>query len=165
MSAPIGWPSGSDAVTVSVSFWFSAIVAADGAVTTGMRSTFVTRTSVVSLPLIALTLPAEKITAARVPRLAAAQHRLLASAAAHTAVGGRLVYSVCSLEREEGEDQVAAFLKAYPDFTLDPIASGEGGSPEASLAPEGWLRILPHHMAGGLDGFFIARFRRAGGSG
>jgi 16S rRNA (cytosine967-C5)-methyltransferase len=92
--------------------------------------------------------------------LAGAQAALLAAAAARTRPGGRLVYSVCSLEREEGEDQVRAFLAADPAFALDPIAAGEAGSPAASLAPEGWLRILPHQAAGGLDGFFIARFRR-----
>ncbi|HEY7853476.1 MAG TPA: RsmB/NOP family class I SAM-dependent RNA methyltransferase [Caulobacteraceae bacterium] len=92
--------------------------------------------------------------------LAMAQARLLGEAAARVRPGGRLVYSVCSLEREEGEDQVRGFLAAFGAFTLDPIAPGEGGSPPASLAPEGWLRILPHHLAGGLDGFFIARFRR-----
>ena len=92
--------------------------------------------------------------------LAGVQARLLASAAARVKPGGRLVYSVCSLEREEGEDQVGGFLAAHADFALDPPAPGEGGAPAASLAPEGWLRILPHHLAGGLDGFFIARFRR-----
>jgi 16S rRNA (cytosine967-C5)-methyltransferase len=92
--------------------------------------------------------------------LAGAQTSLLAGAAGRVAAGGRLVYSVCSLEREEGEDQVRGFLAAHADFALDPIGPGEGGGPAASLAPEGWLRILPHHLAGGLDGFFIARFRR-----
>jgi 16S rRNA (cytosine967-C5)-methyltransferase len=71
--------------------------------------------------------------------------------------GGRLVYCVCSLEPEEGEAQVESFLKGHPEFRLDPIAPGEGGAPEASLAPEGWLRILPHHRPGGTDGFFIVR--------
>jgi 16S rRNA (cytosine967-C5)-methyltransferase len=92
--------------------------------------------------------------------LAATQAKLLASAAARVRPGGRLVYSVCSLEREEGEDQARAFLAAVPDFTLDPVAAGEAGAPADSLAPEGWLRVLPHHIDGGLDGFFIARFRR-----
>jgi 16S rRNA (cytosine967-C5)-methyltransferase len=92
--------------------------------------------------------------------LAGAQAALLAAAAARTRPGGRLVYSVCSLEREEGEDHVGAFLAAHPSFALDPIAAGEGGAPAASLAEHGWLRILPHHGSGGLDGFFIARFRR-----
>ncbi|MEP6968298.1 MAG: RsmB/NOP family class I SAM-dependent RNA methyltransferase [Pseudomonadota bacterium] len=93
--------------------------------------------------------------------MAAIQAALLAAAAARVKAGGRLIYSVCSLEREEGEDQIGAFLDARADFALDPIAAGEGGAPAASLAPEGWLRILPHHAPGGLDGFFIARLRRA----
>ena len=97
--------------------------------------------------------------------LAMAQARLLGQAASRVLPGGRLVYSVCSLEREEGEDQIRGFLAAFPDFSIDPVAAGEGGSPAASLAPDGWLRIMPHHQAGGLDGFFIARFVRGAASG
>jgi 16S rRNA (cytosine967-C5)-methyltransferase len=93
--------------------------------------------------------------------LAAVQSKLLDAAARRTRPGGRLVYCVCSLEPEEGEGQVAAFLGRTPDLTLDPIAPGEGGAPAASLRPDGTLRILPHHMAGGLDGFYVARFRKA----
>lgn len=96
-----------------------------------------------------------------IARLAASQSRLLDAAAAHTAPGGRLVYSVCSLEPEEGEAQVEAFLARHADFALEPISAGEGGAPEASLLADGTLRILPHHLPGGLDGFFIARFKRA----
>jgi 16S rRNA (cytosine967-C5)-methyltransferase len=92
--------------------------------------------------------------------LAAAQARLLASAAGRVNPGGQLVYAVCSLEREEGEDQARAVLAAHADLALEPIAAGEGGAPAASVTPEGWLRILPHHLDGGLDGFFVARFRR-----
>ena len=95
-----------------------------------------------------------------VATLVGVQSALLSSAAGRVARSGTLVYSVCSLEPEEGEGQVRAFLSAHGDFTLDAIAPGEGGSPVVSLAPEGWLRILPHHMDGGLDGFFIARFKR-----
>jgi 16S rRNA (cytosine967-C5)-methyltransferase len=92
--------------------------------------------------------------------LSGVQAGLLASAAGRVTPGRRLIYSVCSLETEEGEAQIRAFLAARADFSLDPMAAGEGGAPAESLAPEGWLRILPHHMAGGLDGFFIARLRR-----
>ena len=93
--------------------------------------------------------------------LAALQTRLLDSAAARVRPGGRLVYSVCSLELEEGEAPVRAFLAARADFALDSAAPGEAGAPLASLAPEGWLRVLPHHLEGGIDGFFVARMRRA----
>lgn len=92
--------------------------------------------------------------------LVAAQARLLAAAARRVRPGGVLVYSVCSLEPEEGEAQARAFLTAQPEFALNRVVAGEGGAPVASVTPEGWLRILPHHADGGLDGFFIARFRR-----
>jgi 16S rRNA (cytosine967-C5)-methyltransferase len=98
---------------------------------------------------------------ADIPRLAAAQARLLDSAAGRVKPGGRLVYCVCSLEPEEGEGQVAALLARRPDLAADPIAPGEGGAPAASLTPDGALRILPHHRDGGTDGFYIARLRRA----
>lgn len=92
--------------------------------------------------------------------LAAAQSRLLDATARRVRPGGRLVYCVCSLETEEGEGQVAAFLKRSADFALDPIAPGEGGAPPESRRPDGTLRILPTHRPGGTDGFFVARFAR-----
>jgi len=92
--------------------------------------------------------------------LAQVQARMLDSAARRVKPGGRLVYCVCSLEPEEGEAQVAAFLKRTPFMSRDPICGGEGGSSVASLSSTGDLRILPHHHPGGTDGFFAARFRR-----
>lgn len=92
--------------------------------------------------------------------LAAVQSRLLDSAAKRTKQGGRIVYCVCSLEPEEGEAQVAAFLARHPDFSLSPIATGEGGAPAESLLADGTLRLLPHQRPGGQDGFYVARFIR-----
>ena len=74
--------------------------------------------------------------------------------------GGRLVYCVCSLEPEEGEAQTPGFLARNPEFALAPMTPGEGGAPEASLRSDGTLRILPHHLVGGTDGFFVARYIR-----
>ena len=62
---------------------------------------------------------------------------------------------------EEGEAQLERFLAARPDFSLAPITAGEGGAPEQSLRRDGTLRILPHHMPGGCDGFFVARLVRS----
>ncbi len=95
-----------------------------------------------------------------IAQLAGVQTRLLDAAAARVAPGGRLVYCVCSLETEEGEAQARAFLRRHPDFAIAAIAAGEGGAPDTSVTVEGWLRILPHHLQGGLDGFFVARFSR-----
>lgn len=96
--------------------------------------------------------------------LADVQHRLLDAAAARVRPGGRLVYCTCSLEREEGEGQIPAFLRRNPDFRLTPADPAAVGAPEAALAPEGWLRLLPSQWPdhGGLDGFFIARLDRVG---
>lgn len=96
-----------------------------------------------------------------VASLAAVQSKILDSAADRLKPGGQLVYCVCSLEPEEGEAQVEAFLARRKDMVLEPIQPGEGGSPEASLTSRGTLRLLPHHRDGGQDGFFAARFRKA----
>jgi len=95
-----------------------------------------------------------------IAKLAGVQARLLKAAAARVAPGGRLIYCVCSLEPEEGEAQIDDFLKRHDDFRLSTITAGEGGAPETSVTEAGWLRVLPHHMEGGLDGFFVARLTR-----
>ncbi|WP_292031091.1 RsmB/NOP family class I SAM-dependent RNA methyltransferase [Brevundimonas sp. UBA2416] len=99
---------------------------------------------------------------ADVAKLADVQHRLLDAAAVRVRPGGRLVYCVCSLEREEGETQIIAFLRRNPAFRTAPAVPAEVGAPDEALTPEGWLRILPSMWAekGGLDGFFIARLDR-----
>jgi 16S rRNA (cytosine967-C5)-methyltransferase len=94
----------------------------------------------------------------QIAELAELQAELLARAADWLTPGGTLVYATCSLERAEGEDQVARFLDHRPDFTLSPVqpdALPHGIAP----TPEGWLRTLPDTLAGagGTDGFFIAR--------
>lgn len=99
---------------------------------------------------------------ADVAKLADVQHRLLDAAAEKVKPGGRLVYCVCSLEREEGETQVIAFLRRNPAFRTVAAVPAEIGAPDEALTPEGWLRILPSQWAekGGLDGFFAAKLER-----
>ncbi|MCP1469959.1 16S rRNA (cytosine967-C5)-methyltransferase [Sphingobium sp. OAS761] len=97
----------------------------------------------------------------QIAELADLQALLLARAADWLSPGGRIVYATCSLERAEGEDQVAAFLSARPDFTLvpaDPAVLPAGFAPDA----RGWLRSQPDMLAdrGGIDGFFIATLVR-----
>ena len=98
-----------------------------------------------------------------IAEMAGLQHALLARAADWVRPGGTLVYATCSLEPEEGERQAEAFLAARADFALEPARAED--LPAGIVASEpGWVRTLPGTLAeqGGCDGFFIARFRRAG---
>ena len=89
------------------------------------------------------------------------QRRLLLRASQWVKPGGELVYSVCSLEPEEGERVVADFVAAQPGFRIDPPRPDELPL-FASPSTEGWVRILPGVLGdvGGLDGFFMARLVR-----
>ncbi|KQM96746.1 RsmB/NOP family class I SAM-dependent RNA methyltransferase [Sphingomonas sp. Leaf25] len=94
---------------------------------------------------------------------AALQKRLLGRAADWVKPGGRLVYATCSLEPAEGEVQLDRFLSERSDFTVEPARVDE--LPEGVVAHEsGYVRTLPGMLAeaGGMDGFFIVRLRRAG---
>ncbi len=90
----------------------------------------------------------------QIAEMAELQAKLLARASGWLNPGSTLVYATCSLEREEGEDIVAACT-----LTPDPIRADEL---PAGLQPtgDGWLRTDPGMLPeeGGLDGFFIARF-------
>ena len=99
-----------------------------------------------------------------IAKLADLQGRMIAKAATLLKPGGRLVYCTCSLEPEEGENRVAA-ATGDGALALDPVAPGELPGIAAALTPAGTLRTLPCHDAGdgvppGMDGFFVARFRR-----
>lgn len=75
--------------------------------------------------------------------------------------GGVLVYAVCSLEPEEGEDQIEQFLESHEDFTLASVKPDELPA-GISSTENGCVRTLPNMLSekGHLDGFFIARLQR-----
>ncbi|MCA1816629.1 MAG: 16S rRNA (cytosine(967)-C(5))-methyltransferase RsmB [Acidobacteria bacterium] len=94
-----------------------------------------------------------RITPADVEELAARQRRILANAARAVRAGGRLVYSTCSLEREENEAVVESFLAAHGEFR-----QMRTGAPEGLLNASGAARTFPHRD--GADGFFVAVLER-----
>jgi 16S rRNA (cytosine967-C5)-methyltransferase len=93
--------------------------------------------------------------------LAPLQADLLDAAAEMAAPGGLLVYAVCSLEPEEGIEQIESFLRRTPAFARASIEADE--VPDAQfVTASGDLRTLPHYWndKGGMDGFYAARLRR-----
>jgi 16S rRNA (cytosine967-C5)-methyltransferase len=101
-----------------------------------------------------------------IARLAALQAKLLDHAAGLVRPGGQLVYCTCSLEPEEGEAQIAAFLARDTRFARVPVRPEEVGGATELIDANGDLRTLPCHLPevagarGGLDGFFASRLHR-----
>jgi len=95
-------------------------------------------------------------------RLAAVQERLLAAAIEMLAPGGMLVYCTCSLEPQEGKQQIERLLAHGAPVKRSPVDPGEIGGLAERVSAEGDLRTLPCHLADreGLDGFFAARLMR-----
>jgi 16S rRNA (cytosine967-C5)-methyltransferase len=99
-------------------------------------------------------------------QLTGLQRRLLDRAVALAKPGGAIVYCVCSLEPEEGEQQIEALLAREAGVRRRPIRAGEVPGIADFLTPAGDLRTLPSQWSdsdprmGGLDGFFAARLER-----
>jgi 16S rRNA (cytosine967-C5)-methyltransferase len=97
-----------------------------------------------------------RIAERQITEMAQLQAALLVRAAGWLAPGGTLVYATCSLEPEEGENQVDGIALDPSPIAVTELPTG--------LAPttDGYVRTTPDMLAesGGLDGFFIARWKR-----
>ena len=80
---------------------------------------------------------------------------MLDAAGALVRPDGLLVYSTCSIEPEENQARVDAFLERHPDFALETVA---GLVPPELVDERGFYRSLPQRH--GIDGAFAARLRR-----
>lgn len=94
-----------------------------------------------------------RLRAADLARFGQRQLRMLRSAAPLLKPGGTLLYATCSVEPDEGEEVVRAFLKSSEDFFIIDDVPGVFRS-------EGYLRTYPHRH--GMDGFFGAKIGRRG---
>lgn len=96
-----------------------------------------------------------RLTPDDIPRLAELQFILLGRAALSVASGGRLVYSTCSMEREENEAVIDRFLQNGAGFRIvKPAVRAD------LITTEGFVRTFPHRN--GADGFFAAVLETAG---
>lgn len=82
------------------------------------------------------------------------QQDILSAAAGMLKPGGTLVYSTCTFNRTENEDNVALFLRRHPDFSLVPICL-------PGIAPNsGTVRLWPHRHVG--EGHFVCKMQKQG---
>lgn len=91
-----------------------------------------------------------------IPELAGLQGRILAAGARLTAPGGALVYSVCTISRQEGPEVIEDFLRRHEDFAPENLSERHPDYAAAGIGPH--LQLLPHRER--TDGFFVARLRR-----
>ena len=91
-----------------------------------------------------------------------AASELLDAAAGMVAEDGVLVFAVCSLEPEEGVEQIAHFLRRHPEFKRESLSPGDVYGLAELISVDGDLRTLPSYLSdqGGMDGFYAARLRR-----
>lgn len=96
-----------------------------------------------------------------VEALTSLQARMIDKAITMLKPGGTLVYCVCSLQREEGEQQARQALERHKKLTRIPIEGAEIGGLTEAMTRDGDLRTLPSMLGekGGMDGFFAARFK------
>jgi 16S rRNA (cytosine967-C5)-methyltransferase len=98
--------------------------------------------------------------------LTSLQQRLLDRAVELLKPGATLIYCVCSLEPEEGENQIKALLARDARIDRNPITERDVSGLNEFVTTDGDLRTLPLHLPdpdprwGGLDGFYAARLTR-----
>ncbi|MHC1721274.1 MAG: 16S rRNA (cytosine(967)-C(5))-methyltransferase RsmB [Clostridiaceae bacterium] len=83
------------------------------------------------------------------------QRSIMINAAKYTKGGGKLIYSTCTLNKDENEENVKWFLNKYPQFSLEPLNFGRFDN--VIYHPEGYVTILPNEN---MDGFFIAKMKK-----
>ena len=94
------------------------------------------------------------------------QRQLLDACSRVLRVGGILMYSVCSISKKEGEEQIASFLQNNKNFKIVPLAMSAletcGKWQQNMITPTGTLRSLPFYerQKGGMDSFFICKMQR-----
>ncbi|CAK7191828.1 Ribosomal RNA small subunit methyltransferase B [Commensalibacter sp. Nvir] len=96
-----------------------------------------------------------------IPLLVLLQKRLIKAAFKYLKKDGCLIYSVCSLQVQEAEEQ-ARYISHLPYALPMPFEAQEIPFFSKCITKEGWIRTLPwmYSEEGGIDGFFIARFKK-----
>ena len=90
--------------------------------------------------------------------LVSLQRKILSCAGRYVKPGGTLLYSTCTINPLENQENVYWFLKAFPDFYLDDIEKQLHEDLKHDVEEKGMIQLLPGvHQC---DGFFIARLKK-----
>ena len=92
---------------------------------------------------------------ARHDELLATQSAILDTAAAHLKPGGRLVYSTCTIDPSENEEQVRAFVGRHPEFR---VVTPEVAFPAGMTVGDWGALSVPTRT--GMDGFFLCAMQK-----
>ena len=92
------------------------------------------------------------------PAIVDSQKRLLNTVCRYVKPGGTLVYSTCSILPRENALQVQAFLAEHPDFSMERLPET---FPEELRKQQTAYGLQLLGCRDGVEGFFIARMRRA----
>ena len=98
----------------------------------------------------------KRLDPARQAELLATQAAILDTAAALLKAGGRMVYSTCTIEPAENQQQIAAFLQRHPEFTVVPP---KVPLPAGMQAGEYGCLSVPARTE--MDGFFLCVLQKA----
>lgn len=90
------------------------------------------------------------------------QQKLLQAVSPALAASGILLYCVCSLCKEEGEEQIENFIKQNANFQKISLQNFVPKPLKEILTEDGYIRTLPQHLSDfrGTDGFFIAKLKK-----
>lgn len=100
-----------------------------------------------------------KLTQAMTEELSGLQKQILTQARTYVKPGGTLVYSTCTVNKRENQDNVRWFLENFSEFSLAKFDHLLTGTLKEDAGRDGYLQLLPGiHES---DGFFIAKFQRA----
>ncbi len=98
-----------------------------------------------------------RVTPEEITGLQRLQRQILSVVSRYVKPGGRLIYSTCTITREENEENVR-WIQTHLPFVLTPLTGTLPEGLRGGTAEKGWLQLLPG--VHGCDGFFLSQFRR-----
>lgn len=87
--------------------------------------------------------------------IVAIQRKIMDNAAGYVKKGGILLYSTCTINKDENENNIQWFLKKFQGFQVEPLNFGKVEN--VIYDEKGCATVLPNEY---MDGFFIAKLKR-----